>query len=72
MLVVLEHRAEYRYGEHYQNDERGLRPYPPQTLHVGKWGVYPINDIRKGLYYIVKDCTIMNYYDGFTILPRKK
>ncbi len=61
MLVILEHRTEYRYGEHYQNDERGLRPYPPQTLHGGKWSVYPINNIRKGLYYIVKDCTIKNF-----------
>ena len=72
VLVVLEHRAEYRYGEHHQNDERGLRPYPPQPLHGGKWGVYPINHIGKGLYYIVKECTTKNIQCRFVILPRNK
>ena len=72
MLVVLEYWTEYRYGEHQKNDERGLRPYPPQTLHGGKWSVYPINNICKGLYYIVKECTTKNIQYGLTILPARR
>ena len=34
--------------------------------------VYPINYICKGLYYIVKECTINYIQYGFAILPRNK
>ena len=34
--------------------------------------VYPINYIGKGLYYIVKECTINYIQYGFAILPRNK